>query len=190
GAGWSRTGAIVVNRFDSIRVLGGRNLPAPTDPFAVPAIWNPAGDALTFAFSGPKDDCYLPRQGVATLVPGQARRVVMPVRNRKVLGYAWSPDGTRLAVEIAKADRQRSKQRGKRHPWPRSVPRRYGLFSPRGNRAARRVVLRATGALRRGAGRATTLRDLRIGMARLGDRFQEGGSSDVIGAVSNALDPW
>ncbi len=56
--------------------------------------------------------------------------------------------------------------------------------------AARRVVLRATRALRRGAGRASTLRDVRIGMARIGDRFQGGAASDVLGAVADALDPW
>jgi len=114
----------------------------------------------------------------------------MPVRNRKVIAHAWSPDGTRLAVEIAKADRRRSKRRGKRHPWPRSVPRNYALFSRRGNRAARRVVLRATRALRRGTSRALTLRDVRIGMERIEERFDEGAASDVLGAVSDALDPW
>ena len=190
GGQWSRTGQIAINRFDSVSILGGSQIRALVRPSEVPATWTPAGDALTFAFSGPKDDCYFPSQGVATVVPGQARHVVVPARNRKVVAYAWSPDGTRLAVELAKADRQRSTRRGKRHPWPHSVPRHYALFGPRADRAARRVVLRATRALRRGASRATTLRDVRIGMARIGERFDGGDDSAVLEAVSDALDPW
>ena len=190
GGAWSRTGQIAINRFDSLSILGGSQIRALVRPSIVPAAWTPAGDAVTFAFAGPKDDCYFPSQGLATLVPGQARHVVMPARNRKVVSYAWSPDGTRLAVEVAKADRQRSTRRGKRHAWPRSVPRRYALFGRSANRAARRVVLRATRALRRGAGRASTLRDVRTGMARIGERFEAGDDSAVLEAVSDALDPW
>jgi hypothetical protein len=158
--------------------------------FDVPAIWTPDGNALTLAFSGPTDDCSFPSQGVATLVPGQARRVVMPARNRKVVAYAWSPDGTRLAVELAKVRRPRSQPRGQRHPWPRSVAREFELASRRGDRAARRIVLRAVRALRRGAGRKRTLRDVRIGVRRLAERFDDASDSAVDEAFADALDPW
>jgi hypothetical protein len=185
GGEWSRTGQIAVNLFDGIRVIGGSEIRAPTRSFEVPAVWTPAGDALTFAYSGPKDDCAFPSQGVATLVPGQSRRVVVPARNRKVVAYAWSPDGTRLAVELAKVRPPRSKPRAKRHPWPRTVARDYALYPRRANRAARRIVVRAARALRRGAGRERTLRDVRIAVARL-----DPGDSAVLEAFADALDPW
>ena len=184
GGEWSRTGAIAVNLFDSVRVIGGSEIRAPTRSFEVPAVWTPAGDALTFAYSGPKDDCSFPSQGVATLVPGQARRVVMPARNRKVLAYAWSPDGTRLAVELGKVRPPRSKPRAKRHPWPRTVARDYAL-GRRADRRLRRIVVRAARALRRGAGRERTLRDVRIAVARL-----DPGDSALLEAFADALDPW
>jgi hypothetical protein len=184
GAEWSRTGGIAVNLFAGIRVVGGDEIRAPTRSFEVPAIWTPAGDALTLAYSGPEDDCSFPSQGVATLVPGGARRVVLPARNRKVLAYAWSPDGSHLAVELAKVRPPRSKPRGKRHPWPRTVARDYAL-GRRANRAFRRIVLRAARALRRGAGRERTLRDLRVAVAR-----RDPGDSAVLEAIADGIDPW
>jgi hypothetical protein len=51
-------------------------------------------------------------------------------------------------------------------------------------------VLRAVRALRRGAGRKRTLRDVRIGVRRLAERFDDASDSAVDEAFADALDPW
>ena len=45
-------------------------------------------------------------------------------------------------------------------------------------------------ALRRGAGRELTLRDVRLAVPQLGQRFDEGSDSAVLEAIADALDPW
>jgi len=172
---WSRSGRISIGVLEDPAYPGG--LP--------PATWTPAGDALTRVFAGPKDDCSFPSQGIAV-----GQRVVLPARDRAIEGYAWSPDGTQLAVNLVKGEAPRAKRRGRRHPWPKHLRRDYALFSRKANRAARRLVLRAARALRHGAGRELTLRDVRIGITKLDERFEGVSDTDTLEALADGLDPW
>ena len=101
--------------------------------------------------------------------------------------YTWSPDGTRLALEVTTPP---AEPRRARRPWPRRIGRDFAMFSRAGDRAMRRVVVRAARRLRAGRGREEVLRRVRQDYADAAERFGEAYDTAVGEAVADELDPW
>jgi hypothetical protein len=80
--------------------------------------------------------------------------------------------------------------RGKRHPWPRQISRRFEMLTRAGDAAVRRVFVRAATGLRQGAGRAKTLQRLRLGLDRVGRRYDEAHDTAVQEHVVVELNRW
>jgi len=126
--------------------------------------------------------------GLAVLVPGQPRRVLLPPAARDIETPTWSPDGTRLAVKV---DREwPPAQRGKRHAWPKRIARDFHLPTAGQNAAARRIVLRASRALRGGQSREAVIAQVRRDYTRLERRFAAAEEPPVVAAVARELDRW
>jgi hypothetical protein len=184
---WSATGNIAAVLRRRARVFGGPPLELRHDLDLFSTIlWNPAGTALTYTFDRMSEECGTPQYGVDEVVPGGRARVLIAPTTRPLGALAWSPDGATLAVE-AGPDRER---RGRRHAWPKSVARHYGMNSDRGDAAVRRLVRRAARALRRGAGREETLARFRRDFARVAKRFDEAYRTVVRARVARELDRW
>jgi hypothetical protein len=64
------------------------------------------------------------------------------------------------------------------------------MFSRRGDAAIRRIVLHASRALRRGAGRAETLGGVSDELDRVAKRFDEAHDTAVEEAIASELDKW
>jgi len=168
---WSMTGAIAIPSYEELKWIG-------------PPRWSPDGSRLTYTSWLSTGPC----SADAAL---QARSPSGPVQtlfrvDGWINGWAWSPDGQRIAVTY----RRHVEHRGKRHPWPRSIPRRYEMVTRAGDRAVRAVLLRVTAGLRRGAGREKSLERLRAGLERVGRRHDEVRDTAVDEAVAVTLNRW
>jgi dipeptidyl aminopeptidase/acylaminoacyl peptidase len=188
-AAWSSTGRIAITRYDGIGVLGAAGVRVATDP-SDPALWSPDGHTLGYVIAAAPDYCSSQVDGVGVAVPGQTARVLIKPSERDIDTVAWSPDGRRLAVGLGPTDDTKPAKRGKRHPWPKRIPRDYAMFSDRGDAAMRRVVARASRALRRGAGREETLRRVRLDYGAVNARFDEALDTAVEEAVADEIDRW
>ncbi|MGZ4271354.1 MAG: hypothetical protein ACXVSX_19340 [Solirubrobacteraceae bacterium] len=149
------------------------------------------GGALSYVFvAASRWSCGPSTYGVGLLAPGAAPRNLVAPSGAAVRAAVWSPDGQTLAVDQDRDFTAASERRGKRHPWPRRVARDYEMFSRRGDAAIRRIVLHASRALRRGAGRAETLGGVSDELERMAKRFDEAHDTAVEEAIASELDKW
>jgi hypothetical protein len=185
-ASWSPNGSIALTRETGIAVIGAAGVRAPINVESA-AQWSIDGRTLAFSVEQQRDECSYPLAGVAVAQPGSAPRVVIPPSSRELYGFAWVADG-RLAVDLGPEDT--AGVRGKRHPWPKRVAGDYEMFSPGGDAAIRRVMVRVATALKRGASRDTALSRLRLGMATVQERYEETDDTAVRDAIAVEIDRW
>jgi hypothetical protein len=189
GAVWGPGGQVALAHDDRIRIAGRPEVRIPG--FDVDSLSWASGDALTYAFAvASRFACGPSRYGVGLLAPGSAPRNLVAPGGAAVRAAIWSPDGETLAVDQDRDYVTALERRGKRHPWPRRIGRGYEMFSRRGDAAIRRIVLRASRALRRGAGRSETLGSVSDDLERVAKRFDEAHDTAVEEALANELDKW
>jgi hypothetical protein len=153
--------------------------------------WSPDGSELAYIYELPvQRRCAGLRFGLSLLVPGAAPRPLLPPAFTELTRAIWSPDGGRLAVQVGYDNTPQHEHRGRRHPWPKRIPRDYGMFTRRGNAAMRRIVVHAARALRRGAGRATTMVLVSDEYRRVAERFQESEDTAVQEPLAVELSKW
>jgi len=185
-AAWSSTGRVALVTRKGVRVLGRPDLRVPVKR-AGWALWKPDGETLAVGFTVGGGKCAASRDGIAVAVPGGSSRVLVRPRVQEVYSVEWSPDGRTLAVEYGPSDAQ---QRGVKRKWPRRIARDYSMFSRRGDRAVRKVVVRATRLLRRGAGREKTMSFVRHRLTRVADRYPELYDTDAGDAIADEISRW
>jgi hypothetical protein len=177
-----------VTHDDRVRFSGTPPIEARIPAYGVTsAFWTKDARALTYTFAAASGyACDEGHRGLGQLVPGGERRHLGP-SGFDVLSAQPSPDGQTLAVEL---DDDGAERRGTRHPWPRRIARHYDMSSAGGDAAIRRIVLRASRALRRGAGRAETLGGVSDDLQRIDKRFGEVHDTVVGEAIAAELDKW
>ena len=190
---WGASGSVAATAdHHRIRVFG----PSPADVrLPVSSIdsmrWSPDGSALAYIYElATQQRCVGPRYGLSLLVPGAAPRPLLPPTFTALIRAIWSPDGGRLAVQVGYDGTPEPEHRGRRHPWPKRIARDYGMFTRRGNAAMRRIVVHAARALRRGAGRATTMVLVSDEYLRVAKRFQESEDTAVQEPLAVELSKW
>ena len=179
-AAWSSNGRIAISSKSGIGVMGMPGLRFHNDALET-ALWSGDGSTLRYVIAA-SQACGAGSEGVGLFVPGGSHRVLVA---DGVENSLWAPAGTRLAVDATTITPEK---RGKRHPWPKSVPHDYAMFSARGNAAMRRIVLLAARSLKRGASRETTVERVRTAYGKV--RFKEAGDTAVREAVADQIDRW
>ena len=182
---WSTSGAISVTGWHHHLVVVG----SPTIPIGAwvyPAQWTPDGGNLTYSewTGGGASGC----DSLATLTtvaPGAPARHLIAL-DGWIDAWAWSADSQRVAIGF----RRRIERRGKRHPWPRKIPRSFEMFTRSGDAAVRKVVVRVAVGLRHGARRATSMGRLATGLDRIRHRHPEVQDSAVEEAIAVVVGRW
>jgi len=182
---WSTSAAIAVTGEDRILLLGAPVAEIRSVHPDSPALWAPDGSRLTFKEWDDLERCGDAQAALRTIAPGSAPQTLLATTAR-ISAWAWSPDSRRVAVAL---DRDPN-TRGKRHPWPRHISRTFEMLTRAGDAAIRRVVVRAANGLRQGAGRAKTLRRIRLGLDRIGRRYGEAQDTAVQEHVIMELNRW
>lgn len=144
-------------------------------------LWGADG-MLAHVFARTPDGCSPSLEGVG-LIAGGRRTALLEPSPREVRRLLWSPDGRRLAVDVGPDP-------AKGRTWPKRVARDYAMFTPRGDAAVRRLVLRAARALRRGATREAVMRRVRRDFEAIDRRFDGASDTAVLEALANELDRW
>jgi hypothetical protein len=181
-AAWGPDGRIALTLEDGIGVMGLPTIRAHSDEAA---LWSADGTLLRF-FEGSLKACSFDLPGLAVAEPGQAPRNLIEAGREEISVALWAPVGASLAVDARPAP---ADKRGERHPWPKRIARHYHL-SRRGDAALRRVVVRASRALKRGVGREETLQRVRVDYVRVSDRYRGAMDTIVREAVADELDGW
>jgi hypothetical protein len=189
-AAWGPGGQVAVVHDDRIRISGSPEVRVPA--FSIDGVsWGGDGNALAYVFAvASRWSCGPSSYGVGLLSPAAAPRNLVAPSGAAVRAAVWSPDGQTLAVDQDRDFAAASEHRGKRRPWPRRIARDYAMFSRRGDAAIRRIVLHASRALRRGAGRAETLGGVSDELERVAKRFDEAHDTAVEEAIAGELDKW
>jgi hypothetical protein len=182
---WSSSGAIAVTGDDRVRLIGAPVREIRSIHSVAPALWTSDGSRLSYVQQDVPKPCADVRASLRTVVPGASAQTLLATA-AQVDTWAWSPDGEQVAVGVGPDPNRR----GKRHPWPRHIPRTYEMFTRAGDAAVRTVVVRAALGLRQGAGRAKTMQRVRLGLDRVYRHHEEAGDSAVQEAVADELDRW
>ena len=117
------------------------------------------GTLLAYRYLDRADACSYPQSGLDVVAPGRPPHVVLAPGDGELRRFAWAPGGHMLAVDLEPAPAP--EPRGKRHPWPKRVATDYAMPTRAGDRALRRMVLRAARSLRHGATREAVLARVR-----------------------------
>ena len=150
------------------------------------AAWNEDRTARAVIRRVEIDPCSYPERRLVLRRPGGYARTLVAGGDDPTF-FAWSPDGSQLAVLVEPDPRAVV---GPRRPWPARIPRDYAMFSRAGNHAMRAIVVRAAKALRAGAGRQAVLRRVRHDFSHVADRFDEAWDTAVREELGDALDAW
>jgi hypothetical protein len=185
----SSTGRIAVTPLGAVHVLNGPTVGLTGDP-GRPALWSPDGQLLSVGFLTADADGCNPYElnGLAAGTPGQPLRVLLTPAERELGTALWSPDGTRLAVEVGRE--WPPAKRGPRHRWPTRIRPTFGLPTAKANTAARLIVVRASRSLRRGATREAVMNRVRRDYTALEKRHHTARRAAVRRAVAAELDRW
>ena len=184
-AAWSAGGAVAIAQHKAIEVLGRARI--PVDDAEIIA-WSGDGTLLAYRFSTPRTRCSYPQSGLDVVAPGRPARPVFAPGDGALGRFAWAPGGHLLAVDAEPAPAP--KPRGKRHPWPKRVATAYAMPTHAGDRAVRRVVLRAARSLKRGAPRKDVLIRVRDDYAAVEARLDAARETAVRKAAAKELDRW
>jgi hypothetical protein len=182
---WSASGLIAVTGRHRVHLVASPSIEIPIGGWVYPARWSPDGSSLTYSEWLSSRPCADSDAALTTVAAGSPARHLLVLAGW-IDAWAWSPDGEGVAVQFRRA----VEHRGKRHPWPRRIPRRYEMFTRAGDAAVRAVVVRVAVGLRHGAGRARSIERLRAGLDRIGRRHPEVDDSAVQEAVATAIEPW
>ncbi|WP_028065004.1 hypothetical protein [Solirubrobacter soli] len=182
---WSATGAVAIAQRGRIEVDGGPRIGVDN---AEQIAWSGDGTFLAYRFSTPRTRCAYPQSGLDAVAPGETPRVVLAPGAGELRGFAWAPAGHALAVDVEPAPAPAP--RGQRHSWPRRVAVHYGMPTRAGDRALRRLVLRAARSLRRDAARATVLARVQSDYEAIAGRYGEAADTAVLERLGHELDRW
>jgi hypothetical protein len=187
-AAWGNTGRIAVTTHDGVRVLDVPPVVIPVDVLAyeAPAGWTPDGRAILYPVGVRAPRCATTRSALELRVPGEAPRTLLGPIAAQIFRAQWAADGHAVAVELG----QDFDKRGRRHPWPKRIRHDFAMLSKRGDTAMRRVVVHASRALRRGAGRARTMVLVSDEYERVAKRFDEALDTEVGEALAGELSKW
>ena len=122
------TGLIAVTRLGPIPVIDAPTVDITGDP-SRPAPWSPDGTTLAISFLDYGADGCSPYSdhGLAVVRPGGPVRVLIAPGERDLEVPNWSPDGTRLAIDVGP---DFTVKRGRSHAWPKRIARNYGMTRP------------------------------------------------------------